>query len=184
LREPGGDAPPPASKLGGALLIAAVLAVAGVVLFLVLRGGHDEEPATAGTASPTATATPSAEPRVADEIRLRAAGGGKATGTMTVYLQGDRLLFALQGENLPPSSQSSAYAVWLTGPGAKARRLGFTNPVGEDGKLGIQGPSEKDVADFPRMYATYANVVVSQESSEDAKRPTRIVLTGKLPQGR
>jgi hypothetical protein len=103
---------------------------------------------------------------------------------MTVYLQGDRLLFALQGENLPPSSQSSAYAVWLTGPGGKARRLGFTNPVGEDGKLGIQGPSEKDVADFPRMYATYANVVVSQESSEDAKRPTRIVLTGKLPQGR
>jgi Anti-sigma-K factor rskA/Sigma-70, region 4 len=184
MRQTGGDAPPPASKLGGVLLIAAVIAVVGVVLFLVLRGGDEEEPATAGNPTATATPTPTAEPQVADQIRLRAAGGGNAKGTMTVFLQGDRLLFALQGENLPPSSRNSAYAVWFTGPGDKARRLGFTNPVGEDGKLGIQGPSEKDVADFPKLYATYANVVVSQESSEDAKRPTRIVLTGKLPQGR
>jgi Sigma-70, region 4/Anti-sigma-K factor rskA, C-terminal len=185
VREAAGDAPPPASKLGGVLLIAAVIGVVGVVLFLVLRGGDDEQPASAGTAAtPTATATPTAEPRVADQIRLRPTGGGKASGTMTVFLQGERLLFALQGENLPPSSQNSAYAVWFTGPGGKARRLGFTNPVGEDGKLGIQGPSEKDVAAFPKMYATYANVAVSQETTENAKRPTRIVLTGKLPQGR
>jgi hypothetical protein len=181
----GGGPPPASSKLGGVLLIAAVIAVVGVVLFLVLRGGDDEEPAaSSGTPTATATATPTAQPQVADQITLRATSGGKAKGTMTVYLQGEQLLFALQGENLPPSSDNAAYAVWLTGPGAKARRLGFTDPVGEDGKLGIQGPSEKDLADFPKMYATYANVVVSQESTEDAKRPSRIVLTGKLPQGR
>jgi hypothetical protein len=189
VREGAGDeggAPPPASsKLGGILLIAAVIAVVGVVLFVVLRGGDDEEPAaSSGTPTATATATATAQPQVADQITLRATGGGKAKGTMTVYLQGEQLLFALQGQNLPPSSENAAYAVWLTGPGAKARRLGFTDPVGEDGKLGIQGPSEKDLADFPKMYATYANVVVSQESTEDAKRPSRIVLTGKLPQGR
>jgi Anti-sigma-K factor rskA, C-terminal/Sigma-70, region 4 len=188
VREAAGDGgPPPASKLGGVLLIAAVIAAVAVVLFLVLRGDDDDnQPAASGTASATATATPTptAQPQVADQIALRATGGGKAKGTMTVYLQGEQLLFALQGENLPPSGQNDAYAVWVTGPGDKARRLGFTNPVGQDGKLGIQGPSQKDLADFPKMYATYANVVVSQESSEDAKRPTRIVLTGKLPQGR
>ncbi len=86
---------------------------------------------------------------------------------MTVYLQDRQLLFALQGQDLPPSAGNAAYAVWLTGPGAKARRLGFTDPVGADGKLGIQGPSQKDLADFPKMYATYANVVVSQESSRE-----------------
>jgi hypothetical protein len=181
-------APPPASsRLGGVLLIAAVVAVVAVVLFLVLRGGDDEEPASSGTPTAAATATPTGTPeaRVADEIRLRATGGGKAKGTMTVFLQGDdQLLFALQAEDLPPSTQNSSYAVWLTGPGGKARRLGFTDPVGEDGKLGIQGPSEKDLAAFPQLYATYANVVVSQESTEDAKRPQQIVLTGKLPAGR
>jgi hypothetical protein len=191
VREAAGDEgppPPPASsRLGGVLLIAAVVAVVAVVLFVVLRGGDDEEPAASnGTPAATATPTPTAtaQPRVADQIRLRPTGGGKAKGTMTVYLQGQQLLFALQGQNLPPSSGNAAYAVWLTGPGAKVRRLGFTNPVGADGRLGIQGPSEKDLAAFPKLYATYANVVVSQESTEDAKRPSRIVLTGKLPQGR
>ena len=179
--------PPASSKLGGVLLIAAVVAVVAVVLFVVLRGGDDEQPAaSSGTpaASVTPTPTATAQPQVADQIPLRATAGGKAKGTMTVYLQDRQLLFALQGENLPPSAGNAAYAVWLTGPGAKARRLGFTDPVGADGKLGIQGPSQKDLADFPKMYATYANVVVSQESTENAKRPTRIVLTGKLPQGR
>jgi hypothetical protein len=187
-REPDDDldtAPPTSSKVSGVLLIAAVIAVVGVVLFLVLRGGDDGQPvASTNTPAATATATPTAEPQVADQITLRATGGGKAKGTMTVYLQGEQLLFALQGENLPASSENAAYAVWLTGPGARSRRLGFTNPVGEDGKLGIQGPSEKDLANFPKMYATYANVVVSQERTEDAKRPSNVVLTGKLPQGR
>ena len=103
---------------------------------------------------------------------------------MTVYLQGEQLLFALQGQDLPPSSEQAAYAVWLTGPGDKARRLGFTSPVGEDGALGIQGPSDKDLQAFPQLYATYEKVVVSRESTEDAKRPTEVVLAGKLPAAR
>jgi Sigma-70, region 4 len=177
-------APPPASRVGGIVLIAAVIAVVGVVLFIVLSGSDDDEPAASAGATATATPTPTATPQVADEITLRPAGGSEARGTMTVFIQEGRLLFALQGENLPASGQNDSYAVWLTGPGAKARRLGFTNPVGEDGRLGIQGPSQKDLARFPRMYATYANVVVSQESSEDAERPTKVVLTGNLPQGR
>ncbi len=184
---PAGDAPPASSKLGGVLLIAAVIAVVGVVLFLVLRGGDDPgDEQTASSPTPTATATPTATPapKVTDQITLRPPGGGKAKGTMTVYLQDEQLLFALQGEKLPPSSEQAAYAVWLTGPGGKARRLGFTNPVGKDGVLGIQGPSEKDLAKFPQLYATYENVVVSQERTEDAERPTTVVLAGKLPAGR
>jgi hypothetical protein len=182
---PRGDAPPAASKLGGILLIAAVLAVVGVVLFLVLRGGDDtpgEQAADAPTA--TATASPTPEPQVTDKITLRSPSGGKPKGTMTVYLQGEQLLFALQGQNLPPSSETAAYAVWLTGPGDKARRLGFTNPVGENGELGIQGPGENDLDAFPQLYATHERVVVSQERTEDTKRPTNVVLTGKLPAGR
>ena len=108
VREAAGDSgPPPASKLGGVLLIAGVIAIVAVVLFLVLRSGGDDDagqPVASGGATPTATATPtpSAQPQVADQIRLRPTGGGNAKGTMTVFLQGDQLLFALQGQNLPP----------------------------------------------------------------------------------
>jgi len=186
----GDEAPPAASRLGGVLLIAGVLAVVAVVLFLVLRGGDDSpdgEIAAGGTPSATATATPSpggGTPQVADTIRLRSETGGKAKGTMTVYLQDNRLLFELVAQDVPPNTAKSAYAVWFTGPGDKVHRLGFINPVGKDGKLGIQGPGQSDLAAFPKLYATYANVVVSRETSERAKRPGPVVLSGNLPKGR
>jgi hypothetical protein len=183
----GGESPPAASRLGGILLIAGVVAVIAVVLFLVLSGGGDDpgdeqaaSPAPAASATPSATATP----QVADAIPLRSTTGGKAKGAMTVYLQDGRLLFALEAQDVPPSRQGAAYAVWFVGPGDKARRLGFTNPVGDDGQLGIQGPSQKDLEEFPKLYATRERVVVSQETTEDAKRPSRVILSGKLPKGR
>src|SRR5829696_386883 len=183
------DDAPAASRLGGVLLILGVVAVVAVVLFLVLRGGGDDpgdEQAASPSATAAATATPTAtaQAQVADEIDLTAPGGGKATGKMTVFLQGGQLLFALQGQKLPANRGNDSYAVWLTGPGPKARRLGYTDPVGKDGKLGIQGPGQSDLAAFPQLYATYANVVVSRESDENAKRPADVVLSGKLPSGR
>jgi hypothetical protein len=188
---PAGAATPAASRLGGVLLIAGVLVVVAVVLFLVLSGGDDAgggqaassaTPAAGATPTPTPTAAPA---QVADTIPLRSSTGGKAKGTMTVYLQEGRLLFALEARNVPPSGSRAAYAVWFTGPGDKAHRLGFTNPVGANGQLGIQGPSEKELDAFPKLYATYARVVVSQETSETAKRPSaKVILSGKLPKGR
>ena len=188
-RRPPGNRRRRPRRLGGALLIAGALAVVAVVLFLVLGDGDnpDAEPAATGT-SPTATATatpaPTAAAQVADAIPLRSPAGSNAKGTMTVYLQDGQLLFALEAQDVPPSGAGAAYGVWLTGPGDRTRRLGFTNPVGEDGRLGIQGPSENDLAKFPKLYATYARVVVSRETAEDARRPGPVILTGKLPAGR
>ena len=183
----GAEATPASSRLGGALLIAAVLAAVAVVLFLVLGGGDDDAAGERAASSPAATATPTPTPeapKVADTIPLRSTIGAKAKGRMTLYVQDQRLLFALEGSNVPPSRQGAAYAVWFTGPGDRAHRLGFTNAVGQDGRLAIQGPSEKDLDEFPKLYATYARVVVSEETFEAAKRPTRVILAGKLPSGR
>ena len=192
---PAGEAPwhataePAPSRLGGALLIAGVLAVVAVVLYLVL--GRDDDPgdgsvaaSTAPTPTATATPAPTAEAQVADTIALRSPTRGDARGTMTVFLQEGQLLFALEAQDVPPSSAGAAYGVWLTGPGDRARRLGFTNPVGEDGQLAIQGPGANDLERFPRLYATYERVVVSRETTEDARRPGPVILRGKLPSGR
>nr|MBA3408432.1 anti-sigma factor [Solirubrobacterales bacterium] len=183
-----GSSAPTSSKLGGALLIAGVLAVVAVVLYLVLGGGGEDaadEP-VAATPDPAATASPAptATAQVADTIALRATTGGDAKGTMTVFLQDGQLLFALEARAVPPSGAGSAYGVWLTGPGDRARRLGFTNPVGADGQLAIQGPGENDVDRFPKLYATYARVIVSRETTEESRRPGAVILSGRLPTGR
>jgi hypothetical protein len=175
--------PAPSSRLGGAVLIAGIVAVIAVVLFLVLRGGDEPEP---GAVPPAATATPTPAPaaaRVTDQIDLRPVGGGRASGRMTVFLQEGRLLFQLMAEGLRPSG-GAAYAVWFTGPGSRARRLGFTDAVGRDGALGIQGPSDTDLEAFPRLYASYTAVVVSRETDASAPRPGDPVLRGPLPRGR
>lgn len=115
-------------------------------LYLVLGGGGEDaadEP-VAATPDPAATASPAptATAQVADTIALRATTGGDAKGTMTVFLQDGQLLFALEARAVPPSGAGSAYGVWLTGPGDRARRLGLTNPVGADGQL-APGPGRE-----------------------------------------
>ena len=163
-----------------------MLGVVAVVLFLLLRGGGDEpEPRSAtpaaATATPPATA---AAAQVADQIDLIPVDGSGASGRMTVFLQDDRLLFQIQAQDVPPSGGRAAYAVWLTGPGTRARRLGYTDPVGQDGALGIQGPGDADLDAFPRWFATYTHVVVSRETDDGARRPGGPVLRGPLPRGR
>jgi hypothetical protein len=181
-------APPPSSRLGGAVLIAGVIAVVAVVLIFVVRGGSGgDEGSNAPTATATATATPTDTPataQVTDQIDLRAVGDSKARGRMTVFLQSNRLFFQLRARNVPPSGSRTAYAVWFTGPGTRARRLGFTDPSYPNGTLGIQGPSDKDLATFPRLYADYAFVVVSRETDTSAARPADPILRGPLPKGR
>jgi len=183
-REP---AAPPSSRLGGMVLVGGVLAVVVIVVVFAVRGGSGGEEPAATAVAPTATPTPAATgnpARITDRIPLRAVAGSQATGRMTVFLQNKRLLFQLRARNVPPNGKRSAYAVWFTGPGARARRLGYTNPVGADGRLGIQGPSDKDLEVFPRLYATYTYVVVSRETERNAPRPAEPVLRGLLPAGR
>ena len=181
------DAAPQASRLGGIVLIGGVLAVVAIVVVFVVRGGSGDEqpvtPAAVATATPTPTAT-ATRARITDRIPLSGVGGSTATGRMLVFVQDNQLLFQLRARNVPPNGRRSAYAVWFTGPGGRARRLGYTDPVGKNGRLGIQGPSDADLGIFPQLYANYAEVVVSRETNAAARRPANPVLRGQLPKGR
>ena len=138
-----------ASRLGGALLIAGVLAVVALVLFLVLRGGDDpagEQAAAPPPATPGGPATPAPTAdrrRSADTIALRSPGGGDAKGTMTVFLQDGQLLFALEAQDVPPSSDGRRTRSGSPAPGDRARRLGFTNPVGDGRPARDPGPGRE-----------------------------------------
>jgi Sigma-70, region 4 len=181
------DAPAPASRIGGILLIVGVLAVVAVVLVIVLGGGSDDEQPAAGSGgtSAQATATPTATPGATpvDEIVMRPPGGGKPQGVMAVYVQQDGLTFQFGAQNLRPRGNNAYYGIWLTGNGGKAHRLGFAT-ADDNGTLVVQGPSEREYKTFPKLYASYEKVVLSRETTDKATRPSAVVLVGKLPKGR
>jgi len=196
LRELGGErvpalpAPAPAAArrprrasslaLAGGLL--AVLAVA--LAFLFLAGGDDgADPAADARATPTPTPTATAPAlRPAGEVTLRAAGGSRAEGVMALFAAADgRLAFTIGAEGVPRSEPGEAYAVWFLREDGAPRRLGFTDPVGEDGRLVAGGPQSRDADRFPRLLATADEVVLARASSERATRPGRVVLRGRLP---
>jgi hypothetical protein len=180
------DAPavaaPRSSRLGGAILIGVlVLIVGGLIAFVVMRGGDDNEPAAPAaetTATPTATATASA-----NDIVLQGTGGSKAAGLMRL-IRGDdgKVRFAIAAQNVPANRNREVYAVWFTQAGGQPRRLGFAqSQVGKDGVLTTGGPQQGDENEFPRWFATYDKILITRETDAKATKPGPAVLEGRLP---
>ena len=175
------EARPRASRIGGALLIAGIAVMLAVAVIFLLRDGDEKEPETVAENTPTATATAEATPAAAGQIQLTAPDGGDAKGTMTILVSQDgKIQFSIEGTSLPASRQGEAYAVWLTG-GPKPRRLGFAPTVGNDGKLGVSGPREGAEDAFLRDFGRARKVIISRETSQDAKEPGPVVMEGEIP---
>ena len=179
---------PRSSKLGGMLLLAGLALLIGAVLvWAFTRGGDDPDTsASKGTATPTATATGTPEPAI--QVPLTSPSkGGKAKGTLSFYVaqsgQQAAVAFVVEASAVPESKEGETYGVWLTGNKRAPRRLGYTEPVGKDGRLGASGPEEGKEAQFIKDLGNYTTLVISRETTEDAKKPGPVVLQGKLPQG-
>jgi hypothetical protein len=173
---------PRSSKVGGAIVIGVlVVAVAGLIVFLVGRGDN-EKPTNASSqqqAQATATATPSA-----NDIVLKGTNGSKAAGLMRLISANGNVQFAIAAQNVPANKGREVYAVWFTRSGVKPVRLGFAqNQVGNDGVLTTGGPQKRDEKKFPRWFATYSKVLITRETNAKTTQPGPAVLEGTLPGG-
>jgi hypothetical protein len=174
-RRAGRDAAPRSSRLGGAILMLAVLSALGVGLFLVLR--PDDEPAASD--EPTATQATTAAPADGVEAQVTLtptrAGGDAAGAAAVVVSRGNRGL-AVAGQDLRPGD----YAVWLYTSRSQTRLLGFAPRVTGNGVLSVVARS------IPADYASFRELVISRErvteANRDAERttPGTIVLRGQI----
>jgi hypothetical protein len=189
LREPAAAAPgepsapgPRSSRLGGALLIGAVvLALVALLLWLFVFSGDDKSKKPTKGAAATPTATPTPQP--VGQLELKGTGSAsKATGRIVFYLQGSQLLFALEAQDLPQTRSSEKYALWLTG-GAKAKWLGDTPAVGKDGALTVAGPGQAGAASFAKDFSSHRNLLLTRETGTKRTRPGPTLLRGTLPRG-
>jgi anti-sigma-K factor RskA/sigma-70-like protein len=176
---------PRSSKVGGAIVIGVlVVAVAGLIAFLLARNDNEEPAASSqgqaqATATPTATATASA-----NDIVLKGTNGSKAAGLMRLISANGSVQFAIAAQNVPANQGREVYAVWFTRNGVKPVRLGFAQTqVGKDGVLTTGGPQKRDLKKFPRWFATYSKVLITRETNAKATTPGPAVLEGTLPNG-
>jgi hypothetical protein len=172
-------AKPSTSRLGGLLLLAAVGIAIAVVLIFVVGGGSDDKNDNGSSASRTqSTQTSSAQPQVLGQINLNAptGSGSKALAALTLVRQGAETDLLFQGQGLPPNQAGDVYALWVTGPGGRAARLGFMPRVGKSGKTRFPGalPSNVDLS-------KYDTLLMTRETTASPTQPGAVVLRGKLP---
>jgi hypothetical protein len=182
--EPEGAVAASSSRLGGALLIGGgVLVVVVVVLFLFVFGGDDDKGSNT-SASATATPTASATPQAVGQIALKGAGpASRADGIFALFLQGQQqLLFAVEMRNMPATPEGTKYALWLTGPGKRAKWIGDTPDVAKDGVLQVQGPRQQDTS-FTKDIGGYRRVLLTQERGESRAQPGTTLARGTLQRG-
>jgi hypothetical protein len=174
-------AAPRSSRLGGAILIGVVaVLVAATLLWIFVLRDDEEEPASAASPTPTATAA-----QQGNDIVLQGVGNSEAEGLMRLVRRDDGAVqFAIAAQNVPANQGREVYAVWLTREGGRPRRLGFAQtPVGEDGILTTGGPQQGDEDKFPQWFATYEKILITRETDAKARQPGPAVLEGTLPAG-
>ena len=183
--EPEGAAAASSSRLGGALLIGGgVLAIVIVVLFLFVFDAGDDDGGKNASADATPTATASATPQAVGQVAFNGTGkASKAEGVFALFLQGQQdLLFAVQMQDMPPTPKGAKYALWLSGPGKRAKWIGDTPDVAKDGVLLVQGPRQQDT-NFAKDIGSYRRVLLTQERGTDRKQPGQTLARGTLQRG-
>ena len=186
VTEPEGAVAASSSRLGGALLIGGgVLVAVVVVLFLFVFGGDDDKKGSGSeSAAATATATASATPQAIGQVALKGTGAAsKADGVFALFLQGQQqLLFAVQMQKMPATPKGAKYALWLSGPGNKAKWIGDTPDVAKDGVLQVQGPRQQDTS-FSKDVGKYRRVLLTQEQGDSRAKPGTTLARGTLQRG-
>jgi len=167
----------PSSRIGGALLLAAILA--GVIVAVILiTGSGDSSPgrsasrAARGTTSTNASSTSTATKPVENKrITLTPTDpNSKAIGVAEVLSEGNKYAFFLAAEHLPPS-KGFFYAVWLYNSPNSHEAVSKGPNVGANGRL--QGG-----ALLPADAGKYQKMLLTRETSTQPAQPGPVVLSG------
>ena len=162
---------PRSSRRAGAALLAIVAAGLVALIVVLATGGSSKHKAKGGLRTTTGTST---TPQIVGQINLTSPTHTRAIGFGLLVAQGNQLALELQAQNLPPTSRSFTYGVWLYNSHSAAEAVGSAPPVGKNGRLSA-------IAAMPTDTANFRALIVTRETSSRPTRPGPIVLSGPLP---
>jgi hypothetical protein len=167
----------PSSRVGGALLLGAILA--GVIVAVILLTGsggsspgrNASHPARAATGATASTTPSAAKPIENKRITLTPTNpNSNAIGVAEVLSEGSKYAFFLAAEHLAPS-KGFFYAVWLYNSPTSHEPVSRGPNVGSDGRL--QGG-----ALLPANAGRYHKMLLTKETSTTPSHPGPVVLRG------
>lgn len=178
LHEGGPDAPP-SSRLGGALVLAAIVVAVAVAVILITSGGSShshKSGSSTGTSASSATGTSgtsgtSTGPAITARIALRPTeASSHSIGLLQVLQEGSTRAFYVIAENMP-ATHGFFYALWLYNNPESHEPLGKAPPVGSSHRLEGGGS-------LPANAGDYHEVLLTRETSTHATHPGPTVLRG------
>jgi hypothetical protein len=184
---PGSSRPsPPSSRLGGALLLGAIVAVIVVAVVLIANsGGGGSHSASSSTAAETetetgttsgktgSTGTQTGKAKEDKRITLSPADStSKSVGVAEVLSEGNQYAIYLAAQHLPASKgKGFFYAVWLYNSPTSFEAVSRAPEVGSNGS--VQGG-----ALLPKDAAKYHSMLLTRETASTPTKPGPIVLRG------
>jgi hypothetical protein len=169
--------PLPSSRVGGALLLAAIAAAIVVAIVLISGGsGSPKHQGSSASAAPTATGTGSTAAttgKAKENRRITLTSpdpASKSIGVAEVLSEGSKYAFYLAAEHLP-ASNGFFYAVWLYNSPTSHEALSRSPPVSSNGRL--QGGSL-----LPSDAGKYHTMLITRETGQRPTQPGPTVLSG------
>jgi hypothetical protein len=167
----------PSSRVGGALLLGAILAGVIVAVILLTGGGGSSQGRRASSPAPGATgatapnASSATKPIENKRVTLTPTNpNSNAIGVAEVLSEGNKYAFFLAAEHLAPS-KGFFYAVWLYNSPTSHEPVSRGPNVGADGRL--QGG-----ALLPADAGRYHTMLLTKETSTTPTHPGPVVLRG------
>lgn len=165
----------PASRRGGATLLAGIAVVVVIVILLVTTGGGSGGGSGRTGATGATGAAGSKNPAVTNQLTLTAPNpASKAIGIVEILAEGSQRAFYMAAEHLPPSNGFS-YVVWLYNSPNSAVAVSKAS-VGSNGRL--QGG-----ALLPANAGNYHQILLTREHTEHPAHPGPIALSGAFSLG-
>ncbi len=160
---------PPSSRVGGALVLGAIVVAVAVAVILITDGSSSHK----GASHKTATKAAAAAESVVATVQLKSPDTkSRSIGEAEVRAKGNVRTFAIIVANLP-ATRHFYYAVWLYNSPTSSVALARAPAVGSNHGFAA-------VAPLPSYAREYHEILLTRETASSPTHPGRVILRGAL----